>query len=206
MLKQHFSKGGTMLKYLKLGLLPVMVTVIAGCTQSFSLDAAQRLEGSGDFQGALPQYDDYIKAKPKDILGYRGKAHCQIKLGDAKGAEQTLRDGTKADIHDVDAKVELATLFLDRKDYMEANEVLNEGYTFNQKNLALVSAMARLQDDQGNYEAAVEKYKEALALDPNNIDLHTKLAHVYGLLNKFDDAKKELGEVDRIKLQPKKPQ
>lgn len=195
-----------MLKYLRLGTLPAMVVVIAGCSGGLSLDAAKRLEGTGDYQGALPQYDAYIKEKPKDVEGYRGKARCQQKLGDSKGAEQTLRDGTKAVPGNLDAKTELCTLFMDRKDYTEAKEVLNEGYILDSKNLGIVSGLARLEDDQGNYEGAVEKYKEALVLDPNNIDLHAKLAHTYGLLNKFEDAKKELAEVDRIKLQPKKPQ
>ena len=87
---------------------------------------------------------------------------------------------------------------------MEAKIQLGDAYVYDSKNLAVVALQAKVLEDGGEYKEAVDKYKEALTLEPNNIDTHTKLAHLYGIMNKFDDAKKELATIDKINLLPKK--
>jgi tetratricopeptide (TPR) repeat protein len=193
-----------MLRNFKLALLPAIVVALGGCAGGgLTLDAAQRLENSGDFQGAMNNYDQLMKEKPKLATGYLGKARCQLKLGSAKDAEETLKAGVKADEHSIDAKVALAAVYETRKDFMESKIQLDDAYMLDPKNLSVVEGQAVELDDEGKTKEAVDKYKEALALDPSNIDLHTKLAHAYGILNDFDNAKKELAEVDKIKLAPK---
>ena len=193
-----------MLRNFKLALLPAIVVALGGCAGGgLTLDAAQRLENGGDFQGAINNYDQLMKEKPKLATGYLGKARCQLKMGSAKDAEETLKAGVKADEHSIEAKVALASVYETRKDFMESKIQLDDAYMLDPKNLSVVEGQAVELDDEGKTKEAVDKYKEALALDPSNIDLHTKLAHAYGILNDFDNAKKELAEVDKIKLAPK---
>ena len=195
-----------MLRYLRWAVLPTTMIALAGCSgASMSMDAAQRLEGSGDWQGALSEYDAAVKAKPGSVDAHRGRGRCLIKMNQAKEGEQAFRDAVNADKRSVLAKVELANVLEARQDYMEAKIQLDDAYVYDSKNVAVIEGQAVNFDDQHDFEHAVSKYKEALTIEPNNIDLHTKLAHTYGLMNKFDEAKKELAEVDKIKLQPKKP-
>jgi tetratricopeptide (TPR) repeat protein len=192
-----------MLKNIKLALLPAIVVAVAGCAGGgITLDAAQRLESGGDYQGALNNYEQLIQEKPKLATGYLGKGNCLLKMKQPKEAEEAFKAGVKADERNIDAKLALAGVYEARKDFMESKIQLDDAYMLDSKNLA-VEAQAVEQEDEGKTKEAVDKYKEALTLDPNNIDVHTKLAHAYGTLNDFDNAKKELAEVDKIKLAPK---
>jgi tetratricopeptide (TPR) repeat protein len=193
-----------MLRNFKLALLPAVMVALGGCAGGgLTLDAAQRLENSGDYQGAISNYDQLIKDKPKLVAGYLGKARCQIKMAQAKDAEETLKAGVKEDPANIEVKVALANVYEARKDYMESKIQLDDAYLLDPKNLPVVEGQAVELDDEGKTKEAVDKYKEALTLDPNNVDVHTRLAHAYGILNDFDNAKKELAEVDKIKLMPK---
>jgi tetratricopeptide (TPR) repeat protein len=200
-----------MLRNFKLALLPAIIVAVGGCAGGgITLDAAQRLESGGDYQGAINNYDQLIKDKPKLVAGYLGKGNCLLKMKQPKEAEEAFKAGVKADQRSIEAKVALANVYEARQDYMESKIQLDDAYMLDPKNLAVVEAQAVELEDEGQakgdvdkYKQAVDKYKEALTLDPNNIDVHTKLAHAYGLLNDFDNAKKELAEVDKIKLAPK---
>jgi predicted Zn-dependent protease len=124
-------------------------------------------------------------------------------MAQAKDAEETLKAGVKEDPANIEVKVALANVYEARKDYMESKIQLDDAYLLDPKNLPVVEGQAVELDDEGKTKEAVDKYKEALTLDPNNVDVHTRLAHAYGILNDFDNAKKELAEVDKIKLMPK---
>lgn len=194
-----------MLRDLRLAALPVLVFAVTGCAAGgLTIDAAQRLENGGDSQGALTQYDQAIQEKPKLAIGYKGRGRCLLALRMPKDAEQAFRDATKAEPLDVESKVMLANVLEQRKGLMEAEIQLKEAYQLDPKNLSVVSLQGKVLEDGGKLKEAAEKYKEAIALDPNNTELHQSLAHCYGLLNQFDDAKKEFAVIDKIKLQPKK--
>jgi tetratricopeptide (TPR) repeat protein len=199
------SEGGKMLRNFKLALLPAIVVGMAGCAGGgMALDAAQRLESSGDYSGAINNYDTLIKEKPSLVTGYLGKGRCLLKMNEPKDAEQIFRDAVKVDGRSIEAKLALANVLEARKDYMETKIQLDDAYLLDPKNLLVVEGQAVELEEEGKAKEAVDKYKEALVIDPTNIDVHTKLAHAYGVLNDFDNAKKELAEVDKIKLLPKK--
>jgi Flp pilus assembly protein TadD len=194
-----------MLRHAKLALLPALLIGVAGCSGSgLAVDAAQRQEGSGDFQGALQTYESAIKDKPNLTPALRGRGRCQLKLGQPKEAEQSFRDAVNSDKLNVDAKLELASVLEARKGLMEAKIQYQDAYVIDPKNIAVIQGQAKCLEDENDFKGEVAKLQEAAALDPNNIDLHTNLAHTYGLMNQFDDAKKELAIIDKIKLMPKK--
>jgi tetratricopeptide (TPR) repeat protein len=192
-----------MYRILRLAIVPAIVIGCTGCGGGMTMDAAQRLENGNDAQSALSNYEAAIKENPKLGAAYRGKARCLLKLGQAKEAEQAYRDGVHAAPTDMDLKLDLASELEGRKNLVEAKIQYDEAYLLSPKNTTVLLGQAKVHEDLGEFGAAVAKYKEAITLDPNNIDIHTRLAHTYGLLNQFDEAKKELAEVDKIKLQPK---
>ena len=48
------------------------------------------------------------------------------------------------------------------------------------------------------YGQAIEEYKKALAASPNLLEAHSNLANLYFKMDKFDEAKKEYGIIEKI--------
>jgi Tfp pilus assembly protein PilF len=187
-------------KVFKSVVFSLLVCSIAGCAGGMSMDAANRLEGTGDFNGALAQFKQAHEEKPHDAAPLMGMARCHKALGDPKQSEQDYHDAVKADPLNGDAKVALATALLDRKDFVEAKVLLDEAYNHDTKFAPAIIGQAKLCEMQNDNDGAVAKYKEAVTLDPNNLELRTTYVHALSLANKWDDVKKEQAEIDRIKL------
>jgi len=54
---------------------------------------------------------------------------------------------------------------------------------------------------QGNFEQALQCFKHALALDPNQVFIHISVSHVYVALNEFEEAIAHLNQA--LRLQPR---
>ena len=192
-----------MLTLTRTAIFSAVLAVLTGCSSAFNLDAAQRLENQNDYEGALKQYTDLAKEKPNLVEAFTGKARCLQKLDRAKEAEDALREAVHVGPTNVSAKVDLGNILENRKNLVEAKIQFDEAYLVDSKSVPVIEGQAKVMEDNGDSKGALDKYKEAIAIDPSNIDLHEKLAHTYGILNDFENAKKELAEVDKIKLQPK---
>jgi Tfp pilus assembly protein PilF len=195
-----------MAKVLKSVVVSLLACAVAGCGGAMSMDAGQRLEGGGDYNGALQQYKQAHEEKPHSAAPLMGIARCQKGLGDAKASEQAYRDAVKADPTNPEGMVALANALLERKDFVEAKVQLDEAYNHDSKYVPAIMGQAKMCDMQNDNDGAVLKYKEAVALDPNNLELRNTYVHALGLANKWDDVKREQAEIDRIKLSSAKKQ
>src|ERR1700761_4126300 len=101
-------KRGSMSKGIRAVVLSMLVCSIAGCGGAMSMDAGARLEGGGDFNGALQQYKQAHDEKPKSAAPLMGIARCQKGLGDPKASEQAYRDAVKVEPTSAEAMVALA--------------------------------------------------------------------------------------------------
>jgi len=193
-------------KVLRSVVFSFLICALAGCGGGMSMDAGTRLEGGGDYNGALQQYKQAHSEKPHSAAPLMGIARCQKGLGDPKASEQAYRDAVKAEPTNTDAQVALATVLMDRKDFVEAKVQLDEAYTHDSKYVPAIIGQAKLCEMQNDNDGAVAKYKEAVGLDPNNLELRATYVHGLSLANKWDDVKKEQAEIDRIKMSAaKKP-
>src|SRR4029453_6767097 len=73
-----------------------------------------------------------------------------------------------------------------------------------QKTAEAVIAEARALRQKGGEWRAVDKFREAIALDPNNAAIHTELADLYLAMKENDSARKAVAEA--LRLNPNYPQ
>ena len=71
----------------------------------------------------------------------------------------------------------------------EIDEITKRGYSFDANNYV---SLARAYFQTGDKQQAIAFYKQALALSPGNIDLHARLAAIYGDLCDLASAKAEV--------------
>jgi serine/threonine-protein kinase len=71
-------------------------------------------------------------------------------------------------------------------------EYCNRAIQLNKKLPAVYTTLARIHDDSGNRDLALEEFDQALALDPRNADAHLGRASVYEAMGRYDDAENEL--------------
>lgn len=93
------------------------------------------------------------------------------------------------DYTDSSIKVELAKYYRLNKDYQSAMIKLNELLTNGENSFDIFFEIAEINSETANYNTAVEYYKKALELKPNNSEAHNKLAYIYQI-----QGKKELAE------------
>ena len=75
---------------------------------------------------------------------------------------------------------------------------LKQQFYANPDNVEVVLALANAYADQGRWEEAVEAYKLAIKLDPENGDLYNRLGVVFVALEDPDDAEDSVPQSDRV--------
>src|SRR5262249_11367144 len=58
-----------------------------------------------------------------------------------------------------------------------------------------------ISSDLGNYEKALEEYREALRLEPNDVNNYSNLSSAYGNLNRLDEVEAVFKEAEERKLE-----
>ena len=161
------------------------------------LAAARMLEKQGDLQGAIGQYERAIVCNPRSAVSYSRLGICYQKLGRFSDADQILRTGIQAVPGSAMLCNNLGYSYLIQRRYADAegqfrdalriapdfprarmNLAISLGYVGNMKDSLIEFSrvvpadiahynVAILQMDQGNYVAACDSFKEALAINPD---------------------------------------
>ncbi|OWY71778.1 hypothetical protein B7486_08930 [cyanobacterium TDX16] len=161
------------------------------------LAAARMLEKQGDLMGAIGQYERAIINEPRSAVAYSRLGICYQKLGRFSDADQILRTGIQAIPGSAMLCNNLGYSYLIQRRYADAeqqfrdalriapdfprarmNLAISLGYVGNMKDSLIEFSrvvpadiahynVAILQMDQGNYVAACDSFKEALAINPD---------------------------------------
>ena len=143
------------------------------------LTEASRLINTGDMEGAAKIYQEMITENPNFTDGYYNLAKVQVRLDQLDGARENFRKA-------IEMKPE-------EERYQKSYESSTNQY------LADGNQLLRRR----NSKAAMEKFQNAVELDPDNYLAHYFLAVVYREENNYDEA---LASVDRsIELNPEYP-
>ncbi len=111
------------------------------------------------------------------------------------GASSSAIDMFKAELHrdpaNFEANAFLGWLYLEDKDFSEAELYLNRARTLGPQDIGLQFQLGRLAREQGQYERAASILEHVVAVEPRNSPAHVLLAQVYFRLKRVDQAKQQ---------------
>jgi eukaryotic-like serine/threonine-protein kinase len=165
---------------------------------------ALRMRYSNGDNEALPSFRRAVELDPNFATAYTALATIYSNLGESGLSVQAARKA-----HELrDRVTERERLYIDSSYYaLVTGELQKESQVYEEwtqvyprdplpyKNLALSNSFL------GQYDKALEGYQRAQQLEPNDVGIYIDLAATYINLNRPDDAKVTLTELQRRKLQ-----
>ena len=110
---------------------------------------------------------------------------------------QTGEQGNNSpeNIQTLDTEIEAA---IDSKRYYDAKELINESINIEPENPERYIQLGNLEASRGMTEEALVAWESAVALNPNDIGVRFKLAHLYGIVGEDSKAETHLEAVAEI--------
>jgi tetratricopeptide (TPR) repeat protein len=163
------------------------------------LKLADSLARLGRMEEAVRHYDRLLAADPEHAAPLLvRRAAARINLGQTAGALADYRRAVEILPDDAGLRLRYAEAldFLGRPGDAEAQrkrarELSSQG----EARVARLAGEGRLRAGRGDYEGAVESYRQAVELDPARHDVRTALASVLGHLGRYDEALAEYRKV-----------
>lgn len=154
----------------------VLFGSLTGCAQSLDTDMGRRLEKEGDLAGAIAQYRQAVQDKPSSAPSHLTLGRALLKSGDVRGAEAEFREAVRLDIRSVDAHVALGEALVKNKDLDEAKREFEVAQVYGPGSAGPVYGQGLILEARGDLKGAIDKYRQAVKLDPNYIEAHKSLA------------------------------
>jgi YaiO family outer membrane protein len=157
-----------------IGLIPLATALVLSiASQSPSTDraTAEQLARSGRTVEALAIFEKFAAEHPADVEVRLWIARLQLRMGRTEEAEAGFRAVLREHPTDVDARIGLGAALTRKDDWREALVVLLDAEKDAGTNGDLYAALARAYRRSGDDKLALEYYKRALALAPDDGDL-----------------------------------
>jgi YaiO family outer membrane protein len=132
---------------------------------------AEQLARSGQTVEALAIFQQIVAQNPKDVEVRLWIARLQLRMGRTEEAEAGFKAVLLEHPSDVDARIGLGATLTRRGAWSEALTVLLDAEKDAGNNAELFAALARAYRRSGDDRRALEYYKRAMALAPDNSDL-----------------------------------
>lgn len=171
---------------------------LVGCDDATSIEDVRSLHASGKYAGALEPLRELLAAAPDDPeLNYLYGAALR-RTGAPDQAIWSLRKAAASENWAREAGLELGSAAIAAQDWTTAISIADDlllRYPDEPRALA-IRADARLSD-KSNFEAALADFDRALALDPEDLDLHASRAANLIALGRLDEAAEAIGELEK---------
>lgn len=129
-----------------------------------------------------------ICAQPKDIEQWRSAAFEAKTKGDIGTSITNYKEVLKINPEDYDAKLALARLYFDKKDYSNSTKYYELIYKNDFKDVEAIFGLGKIYFKIGEYDKAIQYFKKAIDLLPTNIPPYFQLAQVYKEKNDLESA------------------
>ncbi|MBC5766319.1 tetratricopeptide repeat protein [Ramlibacter albus] len=151
------------------------------------LEQGDALLMAGRFHEALNIFAQALRADTSSLAARYGLSRACAGAGDALTAIAWISDAQRIAPQDPEPLPMLADLLLGTKQYAQALPVYKRLYhDVGLRDRVTVLHYAFCLEQTGELEACVEKYREAIGLDPNFLEAHVDLAGVLWRLGDFD--------------------
>jgi tetratricopeptide (TPR) repeat protein len=148
----------------------------------------------------LPAQAQPSTAKSSQSKSPLSEAKAQLSKDDLAGAEKTLWPVLSSDPNNEEALTLLGIVRGRQERFPEAEALFRRALQINPKSLVAVRNLANALLAQDKADEAIEQYKQAEKLAPQDAELKTDLARLYIARGNFADALSELNQVPSARL------
>ena len=213
---------------LRLAVIVVAGFALAGCSQVNRLRARQAVKDAnpmyqgGDYERAAEKYEEALVLDPNlgDIYFFVGNSYDNLYKPTRKGEPANDENLTKAiDNYKKAAAMEQTTAPIKKlsleylvaaygpdklNDPAQSEPIVQQMIQLEPNEPANYHALAKIYEDNGNYEQAEATYLKAKEMRPNDPKVYTTLAGFYNRQGEFEKTIAELNE--RVTKEPSNPE
>ena len=146
----------------------------------------------------LPRDPNSVELKEPNAPDMPSKARKQtqrgvraLKAGNLKEAQKQLEEAYKTVPNSADVNFLLGYLYLQRKDYPQAQNFLAKAVTADHRNVQALTLLGRVRLQRGEFDAAKATLEEAVAADPDYWMAHSLLADAYLQRHEFEKSRQQ---------------
>lgn len=133
-----------------------------------SLIEGDRHYDDGNYSRALTCYRDALVNDPTSSLAYCCQAKVFVRTGEIAKARLHADMAYRIDSRDSDLLIEIASVYVMMEDYWKALELLKEAALAAPGSAAAINAMGAVYINLGDPRLAVEYFRKAIELEPDN--------------------------------------
>lgn len=147
---------------------------------------------SGDYQGALEDFDQLIKEEPNNGYAYYSRASALLELNKPQEALDDANRAIELDPSIPEAYETRGVAKLMRGDQEGALLDFNSAIELDENFVSAYSNRGALKSDLGNYEGALIDLNKAIEIDPNNVRAYQNRAITHDRNGNITDSCKDL--------------
>lgn len=147
-----------------------------------------RLEGNGDYNGAMRFYSQAAQLEPNNIDALTGIGNVYLASGFWNAGLNAFRQVRLLNPRSPRTATDLATALLLNDRPGEARQVLNQQIAMTGSGLGLQNLLGLAEDLNGNHVAAQSAYASALRISPGDGEVLTNMALSMALAGSFERA------------------
>ncbi len=164
------------------------------------LELANTYKLSAEPREALRAYERVLTLRPGAYAVHYNLALTLLELDRDDDASRHLAQAIKFNNQFLDAYLHLSAIYIQRRQFRQAGELLKNGLHALPGNAELYFRLGVACQEQGETNRAIECYRQALESEPAHVDAHIGIAGVLGLEGNYDEAHQILRKI--LAVQP----
>lgn len=159
------------------------------------------LAGDRKWDEAIKFFKSGLEIEPDSAWAQIQLAKVYLQNGNANLAIEYLEKARLTETRDPFVYETLARIYNRKNDTFEAERVILEGLSINEKNQTLILEYANLLEKRGKVKETIKAYEESLKYNPNNAYALGKLGNLYRIEEEYESSLKSLTKA--IYINPK---
>jgi tetratricopeptide (TPR) repeat protein len=153
---------------------------LSSCGQAMHIDAAQRLEGSGDINAAIAEYRLAIQDDPNNANLHTLLGKILAKKGNSSESIKEFQEAVRCDVQSPATHLQLGQAYLNNGSLFEAQREFDIITVYDPQSATPIYCSGLVLEKKGDFKGAISKYREAIKKDPNFSAAHTSLGMLIG--------------------------